>query len=85
MPEILRQLPSIVLRETISTQSVGPFEVLTIKSVIDPANHHLFPGLITPSDNLSGIGVVFVIGRVVKMSHAIDAAALGTAMASLTK
>src|SRR5215467_4741881 len=53
-------------------------QILRVQSVVEPPDHHLFPGLLTPSNLTARIGIELVVHRVVVMSGAFDFAALGS-------
>ncbi len=52
-------------------------QVLTVNRVINPADHHLFPGLIAPADGGGWVGIEFVVGGIVVVRDAFYAAAFG--------
>src|SRR5262245_58144321 len=49
-------------------------QVLAVNRVIEPADHHLFPGLRHPAHFLSRVGVVSVAGGIVVMRQAFEPA-----------
>src|SRR5687768_2667691 len=51
-------------------------EILAVEGVVEPANHHLFPGLRPPADFLGWIGIVGVLCRVVMVGRAFQATSL---------
>ena len=51
-------------------------QILTVDRVINPADHHLFPGLIAPAHCDGRIGVEFVACGIVVVRDTFDAAAL---------
>src|SRR5262249_25407026 len=47
------------------------------KCKIHPADHHLFPGLVSPGNRLGWIGIVGVVLRIVEVRQAMDLRSLG--------
>src|SRR5438128_617898 len=44
-------------------------EVLAVQSIVEPADHHLFPGLRPPAHQLRRIRIEFVLGRIIEVRH----------------
>src|SRR5437867_1874115 len=50
---------------------------LRVEDVIKPADHHLLPGLRSPTHFFRGIGIVLVMRGVVEVGHALQPAPFG--------
>src|SRR5262245_5542032 len=47
-------------------------QILFVQNIIEPADHHLFPGLITPAHFFGWIGIVLVLCRIVEVRNTIN-------------
>src|SRR6266404_9027008 len=51
-------------------------QILLIENVVEPADHHFFPGLIAPAYLFAGIRIVLILRRVVEVRHTIKPGSL---------